>query len=217
MSNLKELLLSEIKKNRPTLADSSLKTYSSILSSLFKKLDGKNGLKFFTETKTIIQYLKDEPANKRKTLLSALFILTGIEEYKTLMLGDCKQVNDFNKQQKSTITQKESWVTPEAILEKYNQYLPIVEKMLSGKVILNEKVIIQFFLLALQSGIAGCPPRRSEDYGEMKIRNFNKTTDNYYQKDKFYFNKYKTAKIYGQVIFDMAAMASKLNILKKSP
>ena len=30
------------------------------------------------------------------------------------------------------------------------------------------------------SGVAGISPRRSLDYAEMKIRNFDKETDNYY-------------------------------------
>ena len=40
-------------------------------------------------------------------------------------------------------------------------------------------------------------PRRSLDYSEMKIRNYDVKTDNYYKGNKFFFNKYKTVKSYG--------------------
>ena len=41
------------------------------------------------------------------------------------------------------------------------------------------------------------PPRRSLDYSEMKIRNYDAKTDNFYKGNKFFFNKYKTVKSYG--------------------
>jgi hypothetical protein len=214
--NFKKEILGELKKNRPSLKDSSLKAYSSILFSLYNKMDGTDGLKFFKkEYKSILTYLKDFEPNKRKTVLSALFILTGIQDYRTVMIEDCKTVNQQNREQKSSASQKDAWISPEQIREKYNQYLTQVDKMFKGKMMLNEKTVIQFFLLALMSGVAGCPPRRSEDYGAMKIKNFDKATDNYYDKDKFIFQKYKTAKIYGKVEFNLKEMAPLLNNLIK--
>ena len=57
------------------------------------------------------------------------------------------------------------------------------------------------------------PPRRSLDYSEMKIRNFDTKTDNYYKANKFYFNKYKTFKTYGMQILDIPKEFNK--VLKK--
>jgi hypothetical protein len=47
------------------------------------------------------------------------------------------------------------------------------------------------------------PPRRSMDYSEMKIHNYDPKTDNYYKAGKFFYNKYKTAKTYGLQTLDV--------------
>ena len=41
------------------------------------------------------------------------------------------------------------------------------------------------------------PPRRSLDYCNFKIKNIDKDTDNYLDKNELAFNSYKTAKYYG--------------------
>ena len=56
---------------------------------------------------------------------------------------------------------------------------------------------MEFWLVALLGCVSGLPPRRSLDYGAMKIRNFDTKTDNYYKAGKFYFHRYKTADKYG--------------------
>jgi hypothetical protein len=42
------------------------------------------------------------------------------------------------------------------------------------------------------------PPRRLMDYTNFKMREINKETDNYMDKNTFVFNAYKTAKVYGK-------------------
>ena len=86
--------------------------------------------------------------------------------------------------------------------------------MLNHKASVNDRIIIQFFILALMSGITGLPPRRSE-YSLVKIRNFNKEHDNYYDKGKFTFNVYKTAPVYGRVVIDVKKLAPQLDKLLK--
>lgn len=215
MTDLKQEIFSSIKKKREKLRDSSIQTYTSNLSSLYRRMDGNDGLKFFSRKKEILEHIKAEPSNKRKTLLSALFILTGIPEYREIMIQDCHAVNSQYKMQKMSATQKENWISMEEIQVKYAEYFNKVTQMFKGKELMNSKVITEFFLLALMSGVAGLPPRRSEDYGEMKIRNFDVNKDNYYEKDKFVFQKYKTAKVYGRVMFDVKKMAPHLNVLIK--
>ena len=79
-----------IKSKRETLSPSSLKTYSSILSSLHRKIfkDKDIGPKDFDETDKILAFLKDVPANKRKSILSALVVVTNDKKYRDVMLGD---------------------------------------------------------------------------------------------------------------------------------
>jgi hypothetical protein len=86
-----------IKKKRSTLSDSSLTTYASVLKSLYKKIfgDGKIDWDKFEDTKHVLDFLKDVPPNRRKTILSALVIVTNKAEYRDKMLSD---VRDYNKE-----------------------------------------------------------------------------------------------------------------------
>lgn len=87
--------------------------------------------------------------------------------------------------------------------------------MLGNKEIMNPSTMMEFLLLSFLGGVV-MPPRRSLDYGELKIRNYDTKTDNYYKQTKeggkFYFNVYKTAKTYGTQILDVP---KELNVLLK--
>jgi hypothetical protein len=74
--------------------------------------------------------------------------------------------------------------------------------MFSKKAKFDDGKFIQFLLVAFLSGVI-MPPRRSMDYSEMMIRNYDPKVDNYYKAGKFYYNKYKTAKTYGQQTLDV--------------
>ena len=92
--SLNDQLREKIIKSRPKLGDNSIKTYVSTLSSFYKRMNANN-IDFFSENiRDVLQTLKEVESNKRKTLLSALFILTGEDDYKKLMLSDCKIVNE---------------------------------------------------------------------------------------------------------------------------
>ena len=123
-----------------------------------------------------------------------------------------KKVNDIYKDQKMNTKQEENWISIDEIKRKYDGLHLEAISMLNKKKILNENVMMEFLLMSFLSGIL-LPPRRSLDYSELKIRNFDVKTDNYYKSSKFYFNKYKTAKTYGLQIVDLP---KELNtILKK--
>jgi hypothetical protein len=103
--SLNELLRETIIKNRPKLSPNSVKTYVSTLSSFYKKFNCKNIECLSKNVNEIIESLKDVTSNKRKTLLSALYILTNENDYKALMLSDCKIANvNYEKQ---TVSQYE--------------------------------------------------------------------------------------------------------------
>jgi len=57
--------------------------------------------------------------------------------------------------------------------------------------------IQNYIILCLTSGIY-IPPRRSLDWTEFKIKNINKSEDNYLDKNEFVFNRYKTARFYNE-------------------
>ena len=97
----REQIAEKLKEKRPNLSASSLKTYTSILFNLRKKLDPDNDdMKFFEEDDKILDSLKDKEPQTRKTTLSALFVLTGKSSYNDLMLTDCRHTNEIYKEQK---------------------------------------------------------------------------------------------------------------------
>ena len=213
MSDLKSLLQEKIKENRPNLGPSSIKTYISILSNLYKKLNGNGNIEWFErENDEILKYLDDKNNQTQKTTLSALFVLTNLKQYQTVMNTIMKKVNDDYKNQKMNEKQKDNWISVNEIEEKYNLLSADANLMLNKKKILNENVLMEFLLMSFLSGVI-IPPRRSLDYSEMKIRNYDVKIDNYYKANKFYFNKYKTVKTYGMQILDVPKQLN--NVLKK--
>jgi hypothetical protein len=88
--------------------------------------------------------LNSKPAVTRKTILSALFILTGNGEYQKQMLSDCKDVNTLYKQQKKTDKQEENWMTIEEIKNIYDNHYNSVNTMLKRKIITDTKVVMNY-------------------------------------------------------------------------
>ena len=218
MSSFRDLIAEHLKKNRPNLSDSSLKTYVSILFNLHKKLNPEGeDIKFFDDNEKILEHLKEKTPSTRKTVLSALFVLTGKKEYNDLMLQDCRESNEHYKEQKKSKKQEEGWMSMDEIRKIYDELLTTVNAMFSKKLLANYQSIINFILLGcLGGGVSGLPPRRSLDYTEMKIKNYNPQTDNYFKNGIFYFNIYKTQKTYGQQTLDVKSLAPEFyKILKK--
>jgi hypothetical protein len=188
-----------IKDKRSTLSDSSLTTYSSILRSLFKKIYGDGEIDFskFNEADKILEYLKDLTPSKRKTVLSALVIITDNKKYRDQMLTDVRDYNKEISKQEKTDTQEANWVTQKEVEDMYNELkrnANLIYKK-ENKTPNDLQVLQNFIILALFKLIA---PRRSKDYVDFKIKNVDKEKDNYMDKGKFVFNSYKTAKTYGK-------------------
>jgi hypothetical protein len=204
----------QLRKNRPNLTDSSLKTYSSVLRNVQKQMENEDGLSFFSDKdKEIIEFLKDKTPQTKKTTLSALFVLTKKKAYQELMIKIMKEVNENNKNQKKNAKQEENMISIKEIDDIYQPLLAKAKSMLSKKTILVESTIMNFLLVSFLGGvIKGLPPRRSQDFTELKIKNYDTKKDNYYKGGKFYFNIYKTSKNYGLQIIDVP---EELNTLLK--
>jgi hypothetical protein len=204
-----------IKDKRPTLSEGSLKTYTSILKSLHKKIwGGEIKVKDFDDSKKVLEFLKELPANKRKTLLSALVVITDDANYRKQMMED---VSDYNKEintQTKSDTQKENWVDTKDVKLIYDNLKKNADLLYKKSAHSPSELqqIQNFIILALMSGVF-IPPRRSLDYCEFKIKNVNKELDNYLEKNKLVFNRYKTAKTYGQQSVDIPVQLR--NILTK--
>lgn len=202
-----DIIEKTIRENRPNITDSSVKTYTSIISNLYKKMNntlkiGDDVKDFFCENvDEVIEFLQDKPPANRKTTTASLVVFCDDEEakkkYREIMIDDKNKVKNENMEQKLTEKQKENWVSQDELKNIYNQ----LEKegkalLLKDKLTKREFQHIQdYVILSLYVLIE---PRRLLDYTEMKIDNYDKDKDNYYEKNKFVFNVYKTAKHFGK-------------------
>jgi hypothetical protein len=185
---------------RPTLSDSSVRTYSSILSSLHRKcFSGEMNLKDFQNTKKILEFLHSKPAASRKTVLSALVVLTGLDAYRKSMAEDISTFSADMAEQKNTPKQEAALISPAQIKKIYdrlvveaNQAYHKTHKTVSDLLLISDMVIA-----SLLSGIF-IPPRRALDYCAFKVKNINPEVDNHIEKNVLVFVTYKTAKTYGE-------------------
>lgn len=193
-------LKKELKIARPTLSESSITTYNSLLCSLFKKVFNNEDLDVnkFDETKKILDHLSGLPPNRRKTVLSALVVISNKPEYRKVMLED---VNNYNKEmskQEKTETQEKAWLSDDDINSTFTRLKDNANTIYKKKIYTTRDLqdLQDYIILSVLSGIF-IPPRRSLDYCNMKIKNVNKYTDNYLDKNELCFNSYKTSRFYG--------------------
>jgi len=193
-------LRQELKRLRPTLSDGSLTTYCSILRSLHSKIFDKDIQKDdFDECDKILKHLEDLPPNKRKTILSALVVISGKPDYRTEMLQDIKEYSADAKEMKKSETQEANWVSKDEILALYNEYKQdAMLRYKKSKLSMNDLQAIQNYIILSLLGGMFIAPRRSLDYTEFVIKNIDKDKDNYLDKNELVFNKYKTAKFYDE-------------------
>ena len=119
--NLGELLL----KKRPTLGENSVKTYTSVLKSLHKKVFGEDtpiDTKNFNKQAEILKSMEDKTPTSRKTILSALVVLTDNDKYRQEMLADIKVHQNKIDHQQMTEKRIENGVSQEDIRKKSIKY-----------------------------------------------------------------------------------------------
>ena len=209
MESLKEF----IKHKRPNLSKQSVNTYASILKNLYIRVFGDDNIDInnFSKSKDILNDLKTISPNKRKTVLSALVIITDIPEYRNQMLKDIDTYTEDQHKQEKSEKQQDSWVDGDEIKMIYDK-LAKEAKLLYKKESLTMsdlQTIQNYVILSLLGGIY-IPPRRSKDYVDFKIHDIDKGHDNYMLKEHFIFNSYKTAKTYGR---QMVAIPKELKTL----
>lgn len=211
-------ILEELKAQRPNLLASSLKTYESNLRNMYQKVypkDDEIDLEKFYDTKKFKNILKDLAPTTRKGRYSALYILTGLEEYQDLMMDDIEVYNKEKTTREQTETQKENSITQDDINKKMDEMKPLVNGWFKSK---NLPKIQDYLILCLYGGFY-IAPRRALDFTMFKLRNISDES-NYldtYTKDKklcgrLVFNEFKT-KQRGQDIIDIPTEL--LSLLRK--
>jgi len=200
-----------IKKNRPNLSQSSLRTYNSIIKNLAKRLeisieDKEDVTKHLGK---IMDHLKEnKEARVRKTIIASLITLfdrdeAGSKTYEALrsaMMQDIKETEKQDEKMEMTDTQKENWMDYETIMKMYKD-LEKVAKPLLAKSSLNKDEFKTVNTYVLLSCLLLISPRRSLDYTAFKHHKekIDPENDNYMdaKKSQFVFNRYKTVRNYG--------------------
>lgn len=206
--------MDKIKKNRENLSASSLKTYRSILSNIYKSVypdDNSFSFKNFNNDELILEHLKDLEFNKRKSKLAPLFVLTGNKRYHESMIKDIQQYNDHQDKQEMTDYYKDNMVSIDDVMNTFkglerNMKILMEKDRLSNN---DYQEMQKCIMLALMGGIFQ-PPRRSSDW-IMKFRNYT-DTDNYVDMKKgiFVFRNFKTSKVYGTQTLEINKELKKL-------
>jgi hypothetical protein len=199
MSDLKQY----IKEKRTNLSSSSVNTYNSILTNLYKNVFGDkeiNVLKF-NDSEQILKYIHDLPPNRRKTILSALVIITDDKAYRNLMMDDIKDYKSEIAKQEKTPSQRENWVEASDVKQLWEQLKRNADLLYKKEHLTATDLqqIQSYIILSLLGGIF-IVPRRALDYVNFRIHpaTINKEKDNYLDKATLIFNSYKTAKCYGE-------------------
>ena len=207
-TEFKNQIATQIMNHRPKLSESSLSSYVSTLANIHTKIDEAEPTIDWIEhnTDAILEFYKDTPVNKRKSILSAIQVLTDKKNPKieTQMMSDIKEYNIQNQEQKKSQAESDNWIKWKDVMQTYNDLEKIAFPLLKNKnklftptelELLNQYILLSFFIYI--------PPRRSLDYAVMKLKNY-ALEDNYITKNgQIVFNIYKTSKHYGEQKFQL--------------
>jgi hypothetical protein len=193
-----EKIKEQLKENRPNMTESTMKTYLSLLKSLYGKLqDDKNkndDVGFYLNNKQeILQYIESLQSDQsKKTILSALYVLTNDQEYNDIMRQYCKRVNDTYSKKEFKEERLKNLPTQQDLDDIYNKVLKGIKQYP-----LSFDHWVQYLIVCVSNGMY-INPRRLKDWTEMKLNNYDVNCDNYIlvenKKWYFVFNQFKTAK-----------------------
>jgi hypothetical protein len=208
----------QIKLAKPNIAESTVKNYNTVLKSVYKNVFGDTDtpdIENFKDVEKILNYIKDEPQNTRKTKLSAVIALAPLEEYRTQIYQLAKAIQKETDKSEMTPKLEESEITPTEMAEVVKtakKNADAIQKK-SELTMRDLQEIQKYVILSLYHGHIA--PRRSIDYTEMVLKPTDKKTQNYIdmRKSKFVFNQYKTAGTIGTQEIEIPVALKK--ILKK--
>lgn len=186
-----------IKKKRPSLTDGSVKSYESMIYNLNKKLFQKDvvDLDDLKDVEKVVDFLKDKPKSSVKTILSALYILTGVDNYRNVMMEASQEYSKEKEKNEMNEKQVNAQISKNELAEKYKELegsAKLLFKKKSGHSLSELQTLQNYIILGLVSGIY-MPPRRLLDFTEMKIKDISEETDNWidFKKKQIHYNKYK--------------------------
>ena len=198
----------QLKKNRPNLSETSLKTYSGMINAFLKRMGEEYTEEYFDENvKKVLEEASKMPLNTRKTLLSGLVVLCNkkkcVDYYRQNMIHDAQKYEKEEREQKMTEKQEKVWKEQSEIIKRVDALSREVKHLWTKE----EPTMMD--LQKLQYYVIGClytmqEPRRLLDYTEMKWKSGTDTKSNYIvglfgkKPSHFEFNTYKTRGTYAQ-------------------
>lgn len=192
----------KIRKNKPKLGDSSIKTYSCTLNSLSRELEvGDNADYYDNHATAVMKHVGKQAIVRKKNLLTALLAVAGSKKAKAIYSSALMPVadelkSDESKQEKSQREQKQ-WKTQQELGEIYHDLeLEAQPLMKKSKPTPDDMRKIMKYVFA--SCLVLIEPRRIQDFQYFKLKNIDKQTDNYLDGRTMVFNKFKTASKYGK-------------------
>jgi len=211
MQSLKEY----IREKRPALAKSSLTTYDSILRNLYKRVfpaDTSFDVTKFDDADRFIGHLREMPASKRKTYLSALYVISENKAYRQVMMTDIRTYQSEIDKQVKTPSQQANWAEQAEITRIWTELKADAALLYKKKTkTVKDLQVIQSFVLMSCLGGMFIAPRRSLDFCAFKLTNVHPTNDNFMQgKKAFVFNVYKTAKTHGRQVVPIPLALQKI-------
>jgi hypothetical protein len=201
---LKLMFINKLKEKYPNLKENSIVIYASCLNYIvFNLLKVKDNLYFemFDDQDKIIKLLKDDPtkdAGQRKIYWNSLKKISNInDKYNKEFNEDIKTDKQQRLLHQKTEKQNNNWVTEQLINDKFTEYYTKYKHLMTqDELTLKEyQNLQQLLIIGLYSKLQGAP--RLMEFTEMKIRKFNKNTDNYYDGSYFHYNKFKTVSTEG--------------------
>lgn len=197
-----------IRDNRPNISDSTVKTYTSLLSNMFYREHSRDeplDMSYFTNETNIMSILEDKAPTTRKTYLAAIVVLNGkdhVNEFiEKQMREDSNETDRIMSSQTKSKKQKDNWEEYDSIKQLQTTYETEALKILNSKTKTlhdhEQELLNKYMMLTLSSGVY-FPPRRSEMV-YIKVKDPDTKTDNYIdmKTDEIVYNRYKTAKTYG--------------------
>lgn len=203
--NLKD----KLRELRPTASAQTIRTYDSVLRTLFYKAHEKDtpiDIEWFRQSDAVLDLMKDMKTQTRKTICAALVVLLdgkgeGIKDYVKTMNADADKVKGEYASQTKTKAQEENWMELSEVHEFWDKQYSHIKPILASKdepSAAQLREMVKFMALTVACG-KFFPPRRSE-WVYIKLKDVDKAKDNWIdlKKSEFVFNTYKTSKYTGE-------------------
>jgi len=199
--NLRADLTQALRAARPNLAKSSLTSYVGRLYNIPKnmRLHAPNIKWFSRNVRQILKFLGGMPPSARENVLTPLYLLTEHEEVHEQMLLAARQTDEDAKQRTKSATQEDNWIAWADVQLKFADLHNRAEKLWNKRTLAERELIILSDCVLLGMYVH-FPPRRSQDYGLMKVVSGeiggydNELSDD---AETMTFRTCKTSKVYG--------------------